>query len=103
MFLKLLLIILVAGATANALLVIRQQRIDTFHEISVIHQRLLGHERTLWEMREEIAQRCRPSQVRLVMNRLGGSWDPIPTPHATTNPPVRLASHPKPGNTRTRQ
>ncbi|MCI0363292.1 MAG: hypothetical protein L0Y44_13790 [Phycisphaerales bacterium] len=94
MFLKLLLIIIVAGATANALLVIRQQRIDTFHEVSVVHQRLLGHERTLWEMRGEIAQRCRPSQVRLAMNQLGGSWDPIPAAPTGTKPPVQLASHP---------
>ena len=39
MFGKLLFIIMVVGATACALLVIRQQRIDTFHEMSAVHQR----------------------------------------------------------------
>jgi hypothetical protein len=93
MFAKLMLIITVAGATACALLVIRQQRIDTFHEISLAHQRLLVHERTLWQLRAEIAQRCRPSQVRLVMNRLGGEWVPIPAAPAPPvhQPPIQLA------------
>lgn len=92
MFPKLLLIIIVVGATASALLVIRQQRIDTFHEISLIHHRLLMHERTLWEMRGEIAQRCRPSQVRLVMNQIGGEWVPIPAPRSQ---PLQLAANSK--------
>lgn len=97
MFAKLLFIILVVGATACALLVIRQQRIDTFHEMSQIHQRLLGHERTLWELRSEIAQRCRPSQVRLAMNQLGETWVPIPAPPPLPPAPdqnhIRLASN----------
>jgi hypothetical protein len=88
MFAKLLVIITVVGATACALLVIRQQRIDTFHEISLIHHRLLTHERTLWQVRGEIAQRCRPSQVRLVMNRLGGEWVPIPAEPTWPNQPL---------------
>ena len=78
MFTKLMMIIVAVGAVACALLVIRQQRIDTFHEMSQIHQRLLGHERTLWELRAGIAQRCRPSQVRLAVNQLGGEWMSIP-------------------------
>ena len=88
MFPKLLVIIVFVGATACALLVIRQQRIDTFHEISTVHHRLLAHERTLWELRGEIAERCRPSQVRLVMNRVGGDWAPIPA--GPPNPQARL-------------
>ena len=98
MFAKLMLIIVAVGATACALLVIRQQRIDTFHEISLIHHRLLTHERTLWELRGEIAQRCRPSQVRLVMNQLGGNWVPIPTRPASPigAPDVRLVDRRQP-------
>lgn len=92
MFAKSLVIILTLGATACALLVIRQQRIDTVHEMSVIHQRLLGHERTLWELRSEIAKRCRPSQVRLAMNQMGGTWVPIPaSPPPFDRSHVRLA------------
>jgi hypothetical protein len=98
MFAKLLLIITAVGATACALLVIRQQRIDTFHEMSQIHQRLLGHERTLWQLRTEIAQRCRPTQVRLVMNRMNVNWVPIPAPRLqdTGGAAVRLASTQRP-------
>jgi hypothetical protein len=93
MFAKLLFIILVLGATACALLVIRQQRFDTVHEMSVIHQRLLGHERTLCELRSEIAKRCRPNQVRLAMNELGGTWVPIPaSPPPYDQRQIRLAS-----------
>jgi len=97
MFAKLLIIITYIGATACALLVIRQQRIDTFHEISVVHQRLLAHERTLWELRGEIAERCRPSQVRLVMNRLGGQWSPIPAAPLPGESQVRFAALKGPG------
>lgn len=93
MFAKALVIILTLGATGCALLVIRQQRIDTVHEMSVIHQRLLGHERTLWELRSEIAKRCRPSQVRLSMNQMGGTWVPIPaSPPRFDQTQLRLAS-----------
>ena len=98
MFVKLLFIIMVVGATAWALLVIRQQRIDTFHEMSAVHQRLLNHERTLWELRSEIAQRCRPSQVRLAMNQIGGQWVPIPcSPPSPEQAQIRLASHVRAG------
>jgi hypothetical protein len=98
MLAKLMLIIIAVGATACALLVIRQQRIDTFHEISLIHHRLLTHERTLWELRGEIAQRCRPSQVRLVMNELGGNWVPIPAKPSgpAQRPDIRLAGRRQP-------
>jgi hypothetical protein len=78
MFAKLLFIIIAAGAVSCALLVIRQQRIDTFHEMTRVHGRLLEHERTLWQMRAEIAERCRPSQVRLAMKGLENEWAPLP-------------------------
>lgn len=95
MFGKLLLIIISVGAVACALLVIRQQRIDTFHEMTQVHRRLSEHERTLWEMRAEIAERCRPSQVRLAMNSLEINWIPLPArPDVPPmlQPEVRLAN-----------
>jgi hypothetical protein len=96
---KLLIILLVVGATASALLVNRQKRIETFHEMSQIHRRLHNHECTLWKLRVQIAARCRPSQVRLLVDRLGGEWIPIPAPgNPVMQPPndVRLASNAKP-------
>jgi hypothetical protein len=92
MFAKLFFIIIAVGAMGCSLLVIRQQRIDTFHEMSLIHQRLLNHERTLWGLRTEIAHRCRPSQVRLAMNQMGGQWVPIPASPVMLETDVRLAS-----------
>ena len=102
MFAKLLFIVIAVGAVACALLVIRQQRIDTFHEITQTHRRLSEHERTLWEMRAEIAERCRPAQVRLAMNNLGLDWIPLPARPVflpTQEPKVRLANQSAPKQT----
>ena len=93
MFGKLLFIIVAVCAVACALLVIRQQRIDTFHDMTQVHRRLLEHERTLWQMRADIAQRCRPSQVRLAMNGLNVNWVPLPArPTSLDVPEIRLAN-----------
>jgi len=75
---KLFLIIVVAGATAAALLVNRQHRIDTAHEIFTIHHRMLSQERALWRIRVEIGQRVQPDEVREQMKRHGGTWASIP-------------------------
>ncbi len=92
MFAKLLSIVIAVCAVACSLLVIRQQRIDTFHDMTQVHGRLLEHERTLWQMRAEIAERCRPSQVRLGMNGLKIDWSPLPArPTTEPWPDVRLA------------
>lgn len=92
---KLLIIILVVGATASALLVNRQKRIETFHEMSQIHRRLHNHEYNLWKLRMQIAGRCRPAQVRLLVDRMGGEWIPIPAPGSPlmTREDLRLASN----------
>jgi hypothetical protein len=80
MFFKLFIIIVVVGALACALLVIRQQRIEAAHEMSLIHQRLSESERTLWQLRGQIAAACRPDEVRRMVDRQGGSWMAIPAP-----------------------
>ena len=90
-----LIILLVVGATASALLVNRQKRIETFHEMSQVHRRLHNHEFTLWKLRMQIAGRCRPTQVRLLVDRMGGEWQPIPAPGTPWTPPkkdVQLAN-----------
>jgi hypothetical protein len=78
MFPKLLFAMLAAGAIACALLVNRQQRIDTAHEMSRVHEHLLLHQRTIWDLQSQIAQRCRPAEVRQAMQRLTVDWAPIP-------------------------
>ncbi len=79
MFAKLLLIILITGATACILLVNRQQRIETANEIAQIHRCLLEHDQALWTMRNEVAARCQPDEVRLAIATLAGGWRPIPS------------------------
>jgi hypothetical protein len=78
MLAKLVFVILTVGATASALLVNRQQRIETFHEMSLIHRRVLDHESTLWRMQSQIDQRTRPAEVRQSLLSLGGQWSTIP-------------------------
>jgi len=77
MFAKLLLIILVMGATACGLLVNRQHRIEAAHETVALHQQLLDQEQRLWKLRCEVSCRCRPQQLNLALARLGGSWAPV--------------------------
>lgn len=92
MFAKLLLIILIAGATGGALLVNRQQRIDTAHDIAQSHQRLNRQEQVLWRLRTEIAGRVRPEDVRRRMHELGGVWVAMPDNPAIRRPrATRLA------------
>ena len=94
MFAKLLLIITLIGATACILLVNRQQRIETANEIAQIHRRLLEHDQALWTMRNEIASRCTPDQVRTAMSYLEGDWRSIPAaPAGEHNSAAQFATH----------
>jgi hypothetical protein len=77
MFTKLLLIIIVMGATACGLLVNRQQRIEAAHESALLHQLLNEQEQQVWKLRCEVSRRCRPQQLNLALARLGGSWTPV--------------------------
>ncbi len=74
MFVKLLLAILVTAATASMLLVSRQVRLETAHEMARLHSRLAESQRGLWELRGKIAERCRPDRLRRAMDQLGGDW-----------------------------
>ncbi len=93
MFAKLLLIILITGATACILLVNRQQRIETANDIAHIHRCLLEHDQALWTMRNEVAARCQPAEVRLAIAKLAGGWRPIPSaPCRETRSATQLAA-----------
>lgn len=92
MFVKLLIIIIVVGAMACALLVNRQQRIDTAHEIAAVHQRLIAQEQTLWRLRMEIAQRVKPEYIKKRIDRAGGMWVSIPSrPRSSHRPAFTIA------------
>lgn len=80
MFNKLLLVVAALGATAVALLVNRQQRIETAHETAVLHERLAAQRQDLWRLRSEIAEACRPDTVEQAMGELSAEWSPIALP-----------------------
>jgi hypothetical protein len=102
MFLKLFMIIVVVGALACALLVIRQQRIEAAHEMSLIHRRLTEGEQTLWKLRSEVAVACRPDVVQRMVKRHGGEWMAIPAPRPAAVPHDDGASAPRVADARCR-
>ncbi len=77
MFAKICIIILALGATAGALLVNRQQRVDAAAEISRMHFKLHRHERAASRLRAEIARAVRPDEVRALLTSGGDAWEPI--------------------------
>ncbi len=79
MFTKLIAIVLALGATACMLLVVRQQRLETAHEMSAIHQRLMECDHSLLTLRIEIATACRPDQLRSAMSEISGGWMAVET------------------------
>ena len=80
MFAKLLLVILVMAATACALLVNRQLRIDTAHRTAQLHQELLRQQQQLWTLRRDLAIESRPDRLREAIDEIGGQWSPIVLP-----------------------
>jgi len=77
---KLLLIIIVMGVTACALLVNRQQRIDTAHRAARLHQEILHQRQQCWAIRRDIAFESQPQRVRTALAEVGGQWSPIVIP-----------------------
>lgn len=71
MFAKLVVLILTIGAVAATLLAARQQRLYAVHESAQAMRRIVEHDRTLWRLRSEIAQRVTPNKVRQLVNRFG--------------------------------
>ena len=80
MFPKLLLVILVMTASACALLVDRQQRIDIAHRTAELHQEILRQQQHFWTLRRDIAFESRPERIRAAVVELGGQWTPILLP-----------------------
>jgi hypothetical protein len=77
MFAKLLLIIVVLGAAACALLVNRQQRIETAHQTAALHQQIIERQQEIRRLRCEVSRRGGPREVHEALARIGGSWSPI--------------------------
>lgn len=71
MFGKLAFLILSVGVIAGVLLVNRQLRIQSAHELADAQRRVAQHDRTLWRLRAEIASRVTPEHVQAAASRLG--------------------------------
>jgi len=68
---KLVFLIVSVGIIAGVLLVNRQLRIQSAHELADAQRRVAEHDRTLWRLRAEIASRVTPERVQLAASRLG--------------------------------
>ena len=71
MFGKLVFLILCLGVIAGVLLVNRQLRIQSAHELADAQRRVAQHDRTLWRLRAEIASRVTPERVQAAASSLG--------------------------------
>lgn len=83
MHLKTCFLILALGATACGLLVVRQQRIQTVHELASVSRRIDDLERTRWDLRIAIARATTPQRVETLAAR----FEPQPTALAHLNRP----------------
>ncbi|MCC6322373.1 MAG: hypothetical protein IT438_13165 [Phycisphaerales bacterium] len=71
MFAKIVAVILTIGTVACVLLAIRQQRVQAAHELAQVQRRVLDQDRTLWQLRSEIAARIIPSSIAANTRRFG--------------------------------
>ena len=96
MFPKLLLIILIAALTAAVLLGLRQQRLERAHQMSQVHERLNQHHQALWQLRSDIASRCRPEEVHQLVRQQSDDWTILPDPAAIEMRSFEVIPPPRP-------
>ncbi len=84
MFAKLLTLIIIAGLTALALLLTRQEQIDTVHEMTRLHHRLQEQRHAVWSLRNEIANACRPSVIEKLRSMAPDQWVEMALPQTST-------------------
>ena len=70
-FAKLSAVIVTMGAVACILLAVRQQRVQAAHELADVQRRVLEHDRTLWQLRSEIAAKTMPTSIAASTKRFG--------------------------------
>lgn len=69
MFAKILVLIIIACTTAGGLLVIRQQRISTAHELAILHRSLENQRRTVQDLHVMLQDRLNLTQIRALITR----------------------------------
>ncbi|MDG1898912.1 MAG: hypothetical protein P8I74_03525 [Phycisphaerales bacterium] len=80
MFAKLLMIIVVAGCIALALLGLRQQRLMIVHDMVDTHRTLMEQRRMLWTTRQRIAEACRTPEIQAWLAEDQNRWLAIHQP-----------------------
>lgn len=61
------------GMIGLALLSLRQQRLQSMHELAACRLREAGHDTRLWSLRSEISLQVTPERVSLMSLGVGGS------------------------------
>ncbi len=89
MFVKLAFIIVCIGAIGIGLLALRQQKIETIHDISLAYRHQREAEQTLWTLQAELARRCRTDELRRRLEELDLDWHKIPAPASTPAAPTQ--------------
>jgi len=69
MFYKALFLIVVGTLTASALLTLRQQRYETMHQMTQLHQQIATNRRDLWDMQTRIAGQLKPDVLTEAVKR----------------------------------
>ncbi len=71
MFPKLCVLIISVGVIGGGLLTTRQLRIQAAHELANVQRRVAEHDRQLWQLRVEIAERTLPEHIATKLEQLG--------------------------------
>jgi|GEM_PF-901037 hypothetical protein len=90
MFAKLATVIIVLGAMFGALLVNRQERIDTAAEISRIHFKLERNDRERVRREAEVASKLTPNQIRELVAAIEKASEQASDRDASSSSPLVL-------------
>jgi hypothetical protein len=66
MFAKLCVVIIAIGATGCTLLALRQQRLDTVHDMTMAQRRIIQHDKDLARLRVDIATNLEPQRIEAI-------------------------------------
>lgn len=98
MFAKLCFLVLAMGASACVLLTVRQQRLDTVHDIAVIQKRIVEHDTAFAKLRADVAAQLLPQRIETLALRIGPL---VPIGVDPSGPAVRAVAQAAAGSART--
>lgn len=86
---KLCVMILAIGATAVTVLSLRQDRLRAVNALARTQQRMYEHDRTLFALRVQIAERITPERVQQMAAAIGATRPIVPDAPDLAGPPER--------------